>query len=74
MSQLLQELLCKLTGGQLLCRLQLLQATEAIKAIEATKATKATDAALSECCTPRAVTCWSIPPPQTLRPTVFNDS
>ena len=44
MSQLLQELLC---------RLQLMQARKAIKAIEATKATKATDAALSDCCTLR---------------------
>ena len=45
MSQLLQELLGKLTGEQLLCRLQLLQATKSIKAIKAIKATKATEAA-----------------------------
>ena len=69
MSQLLQELLCKLTGEQLLCRLQLLQATKAIKAIKATKATEATEAAMSDCCTLRAATCWSVP-----SPTVFNDS
>ena len=61
MSQLLQELLCKLTEGQLLCRLQLLQATKAIKAIKATKAT-ATEAVVSDCCTLRAATCWSVPP------------
>ena len=32
MSQLLQELLCRITGEQLLCRLQLLQAIKATEA------------------------------------------
>ena len=54
MSQQLQELVCQLTGGQQLCRLQLLQATKAIKAMKATKATEATEASMSDCCILRA--------------------
>ena len=74
MSQLLQELLSKLTGGPLLCRLQLLQATKAIKAMKVTKATEATEAAMSDCCILRAANVLERTAAADATPTVFNDS
>ena len=57
MSQLLQELLCKLTGVQLLCRLQLLRRLKRLP--RQAKATKATEATVSDCCALWATACWA---------------
>ena len=48
MCQLLQELLCRLTGGQLLCRLQLLRRLQRLQ--RRAKANTAKEPIVSDCC------------------------